>query len=349
MMKSALALLALFLGSSAVQAAEPVSFAGKTVTMIISSAPGGGTDGAGRVIAQFLGKHLPGNPTIIVKNVPGAQGITAMNHFVSQAVAPDGLTVVTGSSTLGDPLVYRTPQSHFDPTRLPIVGGAGRGGSVLMISKDAEPRLHDKSKPPVIMGSLSGVPRSGMMMTAWGMGFLDWNAKWVVGYPGTSALTVALERNEIDMTSTSNLFLIQRLVGTGKFNVQSQTGDLKNGVNVGRPEFGNAPLITDMMEGKLKTPIEKQAFNYWSGINALDKWVALPAGTPQPIIDTYRETYKKAFTDPEFVAMGKKISDDFEPMAWDDITKLLKDLGETSPEAITFTNDMLRKQGIQVE
>src|ERR1043165_7352555 len=104
MMRSALT-LALFLASSAVQAAEPVSFAGKTVTMIISSAPGGGTDGAGRVIAQFLGKHLPGNPTIVVKNVPGAQGITAMNHFVSQAVAPDGLTVVTGSSTLGDPLV----------------------------------------------------------------------------------------------------------------------------------------------------------------------------------------------------------------------------------------------------
>jgi tripartite-type tricarboxylate transporter receptor subunit TctC len=348
MMKPTFTLLALFLGMAATQAAEPVSFAGKTVTMIISSAPGGGTDGAGRVIAQFLTKHLPGNPTVVVKNVPGAQGITAMNYFVNQ-VAADGLTVVTGSSSLGDPLLYRTPQSQFDPGKLPIIGGAGRGGSVLMISKEAQTRLHDKSKPPVVMGSLSGVPRSGMMMTAWGIGFLDWNAKWVVGYPGTSALAVALERNEIDMTSTSNLFLIQRLVGDGKFQVLAQTGDLKNGVNVGRPEFGDAPLITALMEGKLKTPIEKQAFNYWSAINALDKWVALPAGTPQAIVDSYRETYKAAFTDPEFVALGKKISDDFEPMAWDDITQLIKDLGETSPEAISFTNDMLRRQGIQAE
>src|SRR6188768_4168241 len=102
MMKPTFALLALFLGAASAQA-EPVSFAGKTVTMIISSAAGGGTDGAGRVIAQFLTKHLPGNPTVVVKNVPGAQGITAMNHFVHQ-VAPDGLTVVTGSSSLGDPL-----------------------------------------------------------------------------------------------------------------------------------------------------------------------------------------------------------------------------------------------------
>jgi tripartite-type tricarboxylate transporter receptor subunit TctC len=103
------------------------------------------------------------------------------------------------------------------------------------------------------------------------------------------------------------------------------------------------------MEGKLKTLVEKQAFNYWAAITALDKWVALPPGTPQPIVDSYRETYRKAFTDPEFAAMGKKISEDFQPMAWDDITQLLKNLGDTSPEALAFTNEMLQKQGIQRE
>jgi tripartite-type tricarboxylate transporter receptor subunit TctC len=347
MMRSTIALLTLVLGASAASA-EPVSFAGKTITMIIGSAPGGGTDGAGRVIAQFFTKHLPGHPTVVVKNVPGAQGITAMNFFVKQ-VAPDGLTITTASSTQGDPLLFRTPQSQFDPTKLPIVGGAGRGGSVLMINKDAEARLHDKSKPPVIMGSLAGVPRSGMQITAWGIAFLNWNAKWVVGYPGTNALTIALQRGEIDMTSTSNLFLIQQLLADGHFKIVAQSGNLKNGVNTGRPEFGDAPLITTMMEGKLKTPIEQQAFNYWSAITALDKWVALPPGTPQPIVDAYRETYKAAFTDPEFIEMGKKISDDFEPMAWDDITQLIKNLGDTSPEAIAFTTDMLHKQGIQGE
>src|SRR5260221_715516 len=83
---------------------------------------------------------------------------------------------------------------------------------------------------------LSGLPRSGMQMTAWGIEFLDWNAKWVIGYRGTSELMVALERGEIDMTSTGNLFHVQRLLATGKFKVLAQTGMLKNGRRVARPE-----------------------------------------------------------------------------------------------------------------
>jgi tripartite-type tricarboxylate transporter receptor subunit TctC len=347
MMKSAFALLAFFLGSATVQAAEPVSFAGKTITNIVVSAPGGGTDGAARVLAAFFTKHLPGHPNVVVKNVPGAQGITAMNFFVRQP--PDGLTIITASNTQGDPLLFRSPQSQFDPTKLEVIGGVGRGGSVLIINKEAEVRLRDKTKAPAIMGSLAGVPRSGHQMAAWGIAYLDWNAKWVVGYPGTSQLAIALERSEVDMNSTSNLFVTQQLLNTGKFNILVQTGDVKNGVVVGRAEFGAAPTIHSLMEGKLKTPVEKQAFNYWAAITALDKWAALPPGTPQPIVNAYRETFKHAFTDPEFVAMGKKISEDFEPMAWDDITQLIKNLGDTSPEALAFTNETLRKQGIQVE
>ena len=69
------------------------------------------------------------------------------------------------------PLLYRKPQSQFDPTKFHFIGGVGRGGTMLMIRKDAEPRLYDKSKPPVIMGSLGGVPRSGMQTTAWGIAY----------------------------------------------------------------------------------------------------------------------------------------------------------------------------------
>jgi hypothetical protein len=145
------------------------------------------------------------------------------------------------------------------------------------------------------------------------------------------------------------LFLIQNLVGSGKFKIVVQSGQLQNGETTGRPDFGDAPLITKLMAGKLKTPVEQQAFDYWASITALDKWVALPPGTPQPIVDTYRGAFKAAFTDPEFSEMGKKISEDFEPMAWDDITPLIQKLGATSPEAMAFTSAMLRKQGVQGE
>jgi tripartite-type tricarboxylate transporter receptor subunit TctC len=348
MTRIATLLLALSLGHSAACAEEPLSLQGKHVTMIIGSAPGGGTDLSGRLIANFIASRLPNNPNVIVRNIPGAQGVTAMNHFVKQ-VAPDGLTITMGSTTQADPLFYRKPTAQFDPTKFLMIGGAGRGGTVLMIRKDAEPRLYDKKAPPVIMGSLGGVPRSGMQTTAWGIAFLDWNAKWVIGYPGTNELLLALDRSEIDMTATGNLFHIRKLLATGKFKILSQSGTLKDGKLVSRAEFEGAPFVADMLKDKISDPIAQQAFQYWTSITAIDKWVALPPGTPEAYAKVYRDAYAQAFNDPDFADAGKKISEDFEPMGYQDVTFLIQSLGKTSPEAIAFIAEMLKKQGLEGE
>src|SRR5262245_6969726 len=210
--------------------------------MIVGVASGGGTDAFARLAGSFISTHLPGSPNVVVRNVPGAEGITAMN-FVVQQVAPDGMTIVTGSSTTADPLNYRKPQAHFDPTAFGIVGGVGRGGSAIVISKEAESRLYDKRARPVVMGAPAGTPRSGMQMTAWGIEYLGWNAKWIVGYRGTNELMLALERGEIDITSTANLFLLQKLMDTGRFKILVQTGMLRNGAAVARPEFADVPVL----------------------------------------------------------------------------------------------------------
>src|ERR1043166_3454073 len=168
------ALLACLIGC--VTALGQELFHGKTVTVIVGFAAGGGTDAFARLSDGFLAHLLPGAPTVIVRNIPGADGITAMNYFVTQVV-PDGYTLAVNASTTADPLNWRKPQAHFDPTKFAVIGGAGRGGVLLVISKEAEARLFDKSARPVVMGSLSGLPRSGMQMTAWGIEYLDWNAK----------------------------------------------------------------------------------------------------------------------------------------------------------------------------
>src|SRR5438477_9291049 len=163
--------------------AAQVSLQGKTVTMIIGFAAGGGTDAYGRLAASYFASYLPGQPNVVPRNVPGAEGITAMNYIVQQT-APDGYTIAACSSTTADPLNYRKPQSHFDATTFGVVGGVARGGTVLIISKEAERRLTDRRARPVVMGSPGGIPRSGMQMTLWGTEFLGWNTKWVVGYRG---------------------------------------------------------------------------------------------------------------------------------------------------------------------
>ena len=339
-------LLVALIGCAGAAAQNVTLFQGKTVTMVIGYAAGGGTDTFGRLVAGFLSLYLPGAPTVIVRNVPGADGITAMNYFVEQ-VAPDGYTIAVNASTTADPLNWRKPQAHFDPTKFAVIGGGGRGGVLLVINKEAEKRLLNKEAQPVVMGALSGLPRSGMQMTAWGIEYLGWNAKWVIGYRGTNELMVALDRGEIDMTSTGNLFHVQRLLATGRFKVLAQTGMLKNGTRIPRPEFADVPVFDRMLAGKIADPLMRQAFDYWSANSAIDKWAALPPNPPPAMLDAYRVAYAKMIADPEFVDRGRKLSDDFEPWSNAEVELLIKTLGGIPMEAIDRLSLMLRKQGLQ--
>ena len=326
--------------------AQTPLFQGKTITMIVGAGSGGGTDQAGRLIASYLAENLPGKPAFVVRNIPGANGMTGMNYF-TQLVPADGLGITMGSSSQADPLHYRRPQSKYDPTTFEMIGGAGRGGTVLIINKDAERRLYDKSQKPVIMGSLIGVPRSGMQMTAWGVELLDWNAKWVVGYHSTNDLLLALERGEIDMTSTGNLQHFQKLMKLGQFKALAQSGTVQGGKLTPRPDFADAPLFPDMVARRINTPLATQAFAFWTAMTTIDKWVALPPKTPQPYVDAYRAIYELALRNPEFVEQGHKISEDFTPMNHKDVKALVDVIGHTPTDAVDFIGSMLRRQGLE--
>jgi len=329
------------------QASAEVNFAGKTVTMIVGNRPGGGTDAVGRLMGEFLVKHLPGKPKIVVRNMPGGGGITALNYFANQ-VKPDGLTIVTGASTQTDPGRWRQRTSKYDPTKFPMIGGIMRGATVLMIGKDAKARLLDKSKKPVVVGAIDGT-RSGIVMSMWGGEFLGWNIKWVVGYPGTSELILALQRGEIDMTSTGNAFHIRELLKGGKHTPQAQSGTLADGKLVARAEFPNVPLFPQQVRPKLKSAISKEAFNYWEGINALDKWLGLPPGTPSEIVAAYEKAFTAATRDKEFLARARKgISEDIVAISGKDQAALVRQIGATTKEAFAYIDDIKKKQGLPI-
>jgi tripartite-type tricarboxylate transporter receptor subunit TctC len=325
--------------------AQPVDFKDKQVTMIVGSAPGGGTDATARLVAIFLGKHLPGQPTIVVKNMPGADGVTALN-FVVEQTKPDGMTVVVGAGPQVDPMTYRKANARYNPSDLQVVGGIGRGGSILLINQESMKRLNDKSAAPVVMGSNPGMPRNAMQVTLWGIEYLGWNAKWVVGYRGTNDLMLALERGEVDMTASGNRFLLDKLVKGDKFKPLLQTGDIVDGKTVRRPDYSDVPSLAELVGGKVADPIALKAFIYWQSINAMDKWVGLAPGTPKPILETYRKAFDAAMKDREFVEKGKAISEDFEPMKASDVENLIHNLAITPQEALDYNDALMKKQGL---
>jgi tripartite-type tricarboxylate transporter receptor subunit TctC len=342
MRRTGLALLACLCGDLA--AAEPLSLQGKSVNVIVPYAAGGGTDAAGRMMAEHFARFLPGGPSVIVRNMPGADGMVGMNYFV-QKVPPDGLAIAIGNGTSSDPLQYRKPQSHYDPRKFRFVGGISRGGYFLLINKAAEPRLHDRRSAPVAMGTIGAVPRAAMGGTVWGIEVLGWNARWVPGYAGTNELLLALERGEIDMTATGVPGQVRRLLDSGKFTILA--GFDSGGVV--RTEFGDVPIFAKIMRSKIKDPTMIKAFDYYLGMMAVDKWVALPPATPEPIVARYREAFARMSKDAEFLKRGRMMSEEFVPTAHGEVEQLVSKLGDTPPDALRFINALYKKQGLLSE
>lgn len=327
-------------------AAGQPDFAGKNVTIITGSTPGGSTDVSARLVARFIGKYLPGRPNVVVENRPGARGMTAMNYFAQQ-VTPDGLTVIVGSGSQIDPLNYRVPNAHYDPSKFAIVGGLGIGGSILEIRNEALPRLTNKKADPVIMATIGNIPRSGMQMAAWGIAYLGWNAKWVAGYRGNPDLILAYERGEVDMTSFATAQLTPQLLDKTKYTVLYQSGSEGATVPSEMPELAGVPLFAPAMEGKITNPLDRQAFDYWRNISSIDNWIALPPKTPPAIVAAYRSAFAKVRQDQTFKVQAKKVGADVSSVSPESQEKTIKTLADLPPAALHEMTHILERQGLK--
>lgn len=167
------------------QAAQAPFYEGKTLRVLIASGPGGGTDTAGRLVARYLPKYLPGNPKIIVQNMGGGGGTIANNYFASE-VKPDGLTIMQDSSSSVASFVRGGPSIKYDPRKFRLIGGVARPGSLLMIRNDARDKLTNKAAKPVVVGDTDGI-RNWIAMTVWGAEYIGWNLRWIYGYPAAAS------------------------------------------------------------------------------------------------------------------------------------------------------------------
>ena len=166
------------------------------------------------------------------------------------------------------------------------------------------------------------------------------------GYSGTNDLILALERGEIDMTGTGNLFEIKELLASGKFKILTQSGVMKNGKFGRRPELGSTPNLAELVQGKIKDPAAREAFRYFNDIVAVDKWMALPPGTPDSVVETYRTAFSEAAADPEFLSKISVVSDEFRAMPYDEVERLIQELATTSDSGIFYINTLMKKQGL---
>ena len=325
--------------------AQDLAFADKAITMTIGFAGGGGVDLYGRTMGKYLARNLPGNPSLVVLNQPGAGGVVALNEWPRKA-DPNGLSVTVGAQSQTDPDALKITQARFDPATFKIIGGLGAYSQGLAIRNEAVARLTDKSAAPVVMGMVGSTLRGGTYQVLWGAAFLGWNVKWVRGYPSTSEARQALERGEIDMATFGASKDFEYLQKTGRFTIIAQTGHVQNGVRVRRPLLGDAPVFAELVRGRIRNPQARQAFDYWEDVSQIGMWIALPPAAPDAIVDAYVRAFEAANSDPKYQDEYARIDPDSIVARRPEIEKLVRELGKVSPQTLKYLEDELTRQGL---
>jgi len=339
------ALSAAWLVAGPALAQDAPSFAGKTITMTIGFGAGGSVDLYGRTLGQYLVQRLPGHPSLVVVNQLGAGGVVALNGWVARA-EPNGLAVTLVAESQADPDALERTQAKYDPKTLKYVGGETAYSQGLFVNKDAVARLSDKSAKPVIMGLVGSTLRSGNYGVLWGVKYLGWNVKWVRGYPSTAELRQALERGEIDMSTFGASRDIKGLIDSSNYKIVVQGGTVKDGKRVPRTAFGGAPILANLVKGKITDPEAQKAFDYTENVAQVGIWLALPPKTPDNIVATYVKAFNDTLADPQYRADFAKIDPDSPVASKADIEALVGKLATVSPETLAYVQAEVKRQDV---
>lgn len=325
-------------------AAEVVSFKGKTIQMIINSRPGGGTDASARQIGSVMIKHLPGKPGIIFRNLPGGGGIKANNYFFNK-VKPNGLTVLSGSRSQVSPFKLRHRAVKYDPSKYRFIGGTGRLGTLIMIDKKQTARLTDRKTRPLAYGGIDG-ERSGAHAAVWGMEYLGWNIKFVLGYGGTPALLLAARRGEIDMVHHQTIFNLKPLLADNMLAIAQLGIRDPSGKMVARKSFPNLPVLGDLIAPKLDAAAKK-AYATWLEDQVVEKWMALPPKTSDAVTEAYIAAYQAVMNDAKYQAIVKvKFGVDFGWLRAAEMTRIVKRLVATTDQDLAYFTKLRIKHGL---
>jgi tripartite-type tricarboxylate transporter receptor subunit TctC len=322
-------------------AQEAPYYAGKTIRIIAGFPAGGGVDAEARLLAKFLERHIPGNPGLIVQNMPGAGGMVATNWF-EQFAKPDGLTLHYTSTTSMNQQIFGTEGAKFDLRHWPVVGSILRWGSVGLIHPDKLARLTAAGAPLKV--GVRGGDESWNSMFLWGAEFLKWNLAWVAGYGGGGEIRVAFRRGETDLFATAALPNLKELTGEG-FKTFVQQGTLTPaGSFQKRPEFPEVPTFSEMLGAKRPTGVAWQAYVSWAGSDSAGRPLHAAPNTPADIIKILRDAFSKLKEDKAFQAELLRVAgEDSRLLLAHEGEPILRQLLSVSPEVREYSNGLTKK------
>jgi tripartite-type tricarboxylate transporter receptor subunit TctC len=298
--------LALIAGSAASLAspaqAQSVAefYKGRNVDMVVGGSPGGGFDTLARAIARHIGKHIPGNPNVVARNMPGAGGLRAMEHLYNVAEKDGTVIALVGNTPAFVPLVTGKP-ARFDPLKLSWLGTPSTEAPLVLVWGTVPVRTVDdlRIRETTMGASGANSPQAffGRLINA----TLGLKMKIVTGYLGQNEIFIAMERGEVEgfpsvyyssMTSTRPKWIPE---GTARAILQYGPEPLKD-----LPNVPWAPAL-------IKNPADKELMTVANAPNAMGRPLVMPPNVPADRLAAMRKALAATFADPAFKAEAAKI------------------------------------------
>jgi tripartite-type tricarboxylate transporter receptor subunit TctC len=266
-------------------------YAGKTITLIAGFPPGGGVDGEMRIVARYYAKFIPGNPTVVAKNMQGAGGIVLANHLYN-STEPDGLTIgMPGRSGFLLSRIVKEKGVNFDLAKFAYIGSAGSTNSIFWLRREAGINSIDDikaSKKEIVIGAWSARSQNAVVPKILTI-YEGWPFKVVHGYPGTNETVIALERGEIDgLYSHEGSIQNTRpdLISSGRIHALIQTFE----------ELPNVPVLDNFVTNDK----EKALLTLMNTPSRIGLPLLAPPAIPADRLEILRKSYDQLVKDKEY-------------------------------------------------
>lgn len=312
-------------------------FKGKTVRIIVGFSAGGGFDTYSRAIGRHIGRHIPGNPTVIVDNMPGASSIVAANYLYKIA-KPDGLTVGNfhGNQILGQ--ILGRQGIEFDARKFDWLGVPVQDNTVCAFAKGSGITGLDRwkaAKTPVKLGGVA--PGDSTYDTAKVLKeATDLPLQLVSGYKGTAEIRLAAEGGEI----AGSCWSWDSIKATWRRAIESGDAVVVLQV-VPKPhrDLPNVPLATNLAKN------EKSRLLIQSGVqepSSIVRPYALPPGTPKERVQLLRKAFLETLKDPEFLVDAQKSRLEIDPLTGEELEKTVARLFKMDSGLVSTLKEILK-------
>ena len=327
---------ALLLGTffSTQLAADPVAdfYRGKRISLYVGSDAGGGYDSYARLVTRHLGRFIPGNPDLIVQNMPGGGGIRVTNNLYNIA-AKDGTAIgLVQRAILTMPLLdARNPEIHYEPLKFKWLGSLNtETGLIIVSSATPHKQMKDLFEQELVVGSSNPTTE---YMPLFLNNVLGTKFKIISGYKSSNDIYLALDRGEVQGRVSNgwagDQSVLKPWIDTNKVRLLAQLSTAKSSL------FPNVPLITDFARNER----ERQAMELILAAQLWGRPFLMPPDVPDERFRAVRDGFVKMTNDAEFLADAKKVGIDIDIVTGEEIETLLHRVYATPPDIV----DVVRK------